>query len=76
MGTRKIAARKIAPVPNHNPGGGGEFVGGQSPGVQFYGGQFPGHQIFYFMKIPVKAFHLMILSDLSTEPTIERCFVK
>ena len=32
MGTRKIAARKIAPVPNHNPGGGGEFVGGQSSG--------------------------------------------
>ena len=35
MGTRKIAARKIAPVPNHNPGGGGEFVGGQSSGSNF-----------------------------------------
>lgn len=35
MGTRKIAARKIAPVPNHNPGGGGEFVGGQSSGGNF-----------------------------------------
>ena len=34
MGTTKIAARKIAPVPNHNPGG-GEFVGGQSSGGNF-----------------------------------------
>ena len=40
MGTTKIAARKIAPVPNHNPGGGGICWGA------IFWGQFSGHPTY------------------------------
>ena len=57
MGTRKIAARKIAPVPNHNPGGGeGNLLGGnlleaifRSPNICRQGNLFS--YLFQLMKL-------------------------